>query len=217
MAKETIAEEELDRLFQGSDLVFAVEMLDAYRRENMWRLIYSKYRSFNDEDIHEVYVRALEEFIECVKNPDFDRKAPLKLFQHIVKKRAIDRARKKYGARIKAAGDLIEPLAVDLKDTKAGLEWRLMFKEEGPAFQKALDKAVSELAPKQQVAAQAMLEVYAQIREDDSPKALAARIREMTGEDCTAAKAADRWEAARENLKEKMTEAGFKHLFEDLQ
>jgi hypothetical protein len=62
-----------------------------------------------------------------------------------------------------------------------------------------------------------MLEVYDQIREDDSPKALAARIRELTGDDCTSSQAADRWEAARENLKSKMTKAGFKHLFEDIQ
>lgn len=217
MAKETITEEQLDELFACEDREFAVQMLDAYRRENMWRYIYSLYRSFDDEDIHEVYVKALEEFIECVKKPDFVPKAPLKLFQHIIKKRAIDRARKKYGARVKAAGDLIEPLAADLKDTKVGLEWKLMFKEEGPAFRKALDKAVDELAPKQHVASRAMLEVYDQIREDDSPRALAARIREMTGEDITAAKAADRWEAARENLKTKLTKAGFKHLFEDIQ
>jgi hypothetical protein len=183
----------------------------------MWRYIYSLYRSFDDEDIHEVYVKALEEFIECVKKPDFAPKAPLKLLQHIIKKRAIDRARKKCGARVKAAGDLIEPLAADLKDTKVGLEWKLMFKEESRAFRKALDKAVDELAPKQHVAARAMLEVYDQVREDDSPKALATRIRELSGDDCTSSQAADRWEAARENLKSKMTKAGFKHLFEDIQ
>jgi hypothetical protein len=217
MAKDTITEEQLDELFEGLDREFAVQMLDAYRRENMWRYIYSLYRSFDDDDIHEVYVKALEEFIECVKKPDFVPKSPLKLFQHIIKKRAIDRARKKYGARVKAAGDLIEPLAVDLKDTKVGLEWKLMFKEEGPALRKALDKAVDELAPKQQVAARAMLDVYDQIREDDSPKALAARIRVLSGDDCTSSQAADRWEAARENIKSKMTKAGFKHLFEDIQ
>ena len=214
---ETITEDELDKLFQESDRLFAVQMLDSYRRENMWRYIYSLYRSFDDEDIHEVYVKALEEFIECVKKPDFVPKAPLKLLQHIIKKRAIDRARKKYGARVKAAGDLIEPLAADLRDTKVSFEWKFMLKEEGPAFRKALDKAVDELATKQHVAAIAMLEVYDQIREDDSPKALATRIRELSGDDCTASQAADRWEAARENLKSQMIKAGFRQLFEGIQ
>jgi hypothetical protein len=96
------------------------------------------------------------------------------------------------------------------------MEWQLMFDEQKASFRKALDQAIDELAPKQRIAAVAMLEVYDQIRSDDSPKALAARIRELTGEDCTASQAADRWEAARDNLRSRMTRAGFKHLFEDL-
>lgn len=216
MAMDTITEEDLDKLFEDQDRLFAVTILDSYRRENMFRYIRSIYPSFNDEDIYEVYVKALEEFIGQVKNTDFEPKAPMRLFQHIIRMRAIDRARKKYKARMKAVGDLIEPLANDLKDTKVGLEWKLMYEEEAPAFRRALDNAVQELAPKQRVAAQAMLEVYDQIRNDDSPRALAARIREISQQDCTASQAADRWQAARDNLKSKLTKAGFKHLFEDI-
>jgi DNA-directed RNA polymerase specialized sigma24 family protein len=218
MTQDTgITDEELEQLFHEPDRRFAVQMLDTYRREHMWRYILSKCRYFDDDDIHEVYTQTLSEFIECAKKPDFDPKAPLRLFQFIARFRAIDRARKRKRARVKDVAELIEPLAVDLKDTKVSLEWNLMMKEEKAAFRKALDKAVDELAPKQRIAALAMLEVYDQVRSDDSPKALAARIREMTGEDCTASKAADRWEAARENLRSKMTKAGFKHLFEDMQ
>jgi hypothetical protein len=97
------------------------------------------------------------------------------------------------------------------------MEWRLVLKEEGQAFRQALDHAVDELAPKQRIAALAMLEVYDQVRTDDSPKALAARIREISGDDCTASQAADRWEAAKENLAKMLAKAGFRSLFEDYQ
>jgi hypothetical protein len=213
---DDISDEELERLFQASDHIFAVQMLDAYRREHMWRYIKSIYRSFKEEDLHDIYVKALEEFIECVKKPDFNPKAPIRLLKHISHKRAIDRMRSKYRARSITASDLIEPLAVDLKDSRAQMQWRLMFDEQKASFRRALDRAVDNLAPKQRTAAVAMLEVYDEIRSDESPKALAARIREMTGEDCTASQAADRWEAALENLRSAMTRAGFKHLFEDL-
>ena len=217
MATDTVTEEELEKLFAEPDRLFAIQMLDSYRREHLWRYIYSLYRAFSADDVHDVYVKALEEFVKCAEKPDFDPKAPLKLLQNIIKKRAIDRARRKYGARVKTAGDLIEPLAVDLKDTKVSLEWKRMVAEEWPAFRRALDKAVDELSSKQRIAAQAMLEMYDQIRDDESPRALAMRIRELSGDDCTASQAADRWEAARENLRTMMTKAGFKHLFEGMQ
>jgi DNA-directed RNA polymerase specialized sigma24 family protein len=218
MAKnDGISDGELEELFRDPDRRFAVQMLDAYRRENMWRYILSICRYFDDDDIHEVYVQSLREFIASAKRPDFDPKDPLRLFQHIAKLRAIDRARRKSGRRIKSAGDLIEPLAVDLKDTKLSLEWRLVIKEEWPKFRKALDEVIDELPPKQRMAALGVLEVYEEMRARKSPEPLAAWIRRMTGEDCTASQAADRWRAAKEKIEEKLTRAGFRSLFEDYQ
>ena len=215
--QEDISDDELEALFLDNDLRFAVQMLDNYRRENMWRYIKSIYRGFDQDDIHDVYTAALGEFITCAKKPDFDPKAPLRLLQRIIKLRAIDRARKKYGARAKSIDALIEPLAADLADTKRSFIWRYMLDESKAVFRQALDAAIEELTPKQRNVSIAMMEVYDQIRSDDSPKALAARIRELTGEDCTASQAADRWEAARENLRTKLIRAGFKDLLEDLQ
>ena len=215
--QEDISEAELEALFLDDDRRFAVQMLDNCRRENMWRYIKSLNRRFDQDDIHDVYNKALGEFIKCAKKPDFDPKAPLRLLQRIIKFRAIDHARKKYRARAKTIDALIEPLAADLADTKRGFLWRYMNNESKVEFRRALDAAIDELTPKQRNVSIAMLEVYDQIRSDDSPRALAARIYELTGEDCTASQAADRWVAARNNLKTILMRAGIKDPLEDLQ
>src|SRR5581483_8941026 len=66
-----VTEEELERLLR-EDPKFAVQMIDADYRENIWRYIRSRCRYFNDDDVHEVYVSTLKDFIRCIKKPDFD-------------------------------------------------------------------------------------------------------------------------------------------------
>jgi hypothetical protein len=63
MADEGIPNGELEDLFRGPDKQFAVNMFNAYRRENMYRYIVSVARYLTDEEVHDVYQKSLFEFI----------------------------------------------------------------------------------------------------------------------------------------------------------
>jgi len=217
MAKNAVVvtEDDLEQQFRGDDKKFAVQLLDSEYREHIWRYIKSICRYFTDDEIHDVYQQALGEFIRCVKKPDFDPHKPLRLIQRIAKFRAIDLARRKRASRLRNSGDLIEVLAKDLKDTRVSLEWRMILREEWPRFRQALDEAIEGLPPKQQTAALAFLEVYEVIREENSYRALAERIREMTGEDCTTVQASDNWRVARKTIAAKLRRQKFHLLIEE--
>ena len=215
MADNGISDEELEELFRGPDKLFAVTMFNAYRRENMWRFIVSVAPYLTDEQIHDAYQNTLLEFIDCVQKPDFDPVAPDRLFKKIARWRAIDQVRKKGGGKSLDLGDLVEILAADLRDTKMSFEWKFIQKEDWPKFRKALDQAIVDLPPQQKIAALGVLEVYDEMRAEGNCRPLAEWIRRVTGEDCTTAKAADRWRAAKEKIEEKLTRAGFRQLFED--
>jgi hypothetical protein len=216
MAKKAVVvtEDDLAELFKD-DKKFAVQMLDSEYREHMWRYIKSRCRYFSEEDIHDVYVQSLREFIRCVQKPNFDPHKPLRLLQHIIGLRAIDRARKKKGSRIRNLGDLVDVLARNLKDTTVDLERRMILREEWPRFRRALDKTVDDLPPKQLTTALAYLEVYEVVQEENSYRALAERIRAMTGGDCTTAQAYDNWRAARKTIEAKLRREKFNLLIEE--
>jgi DNA-directed RNA polymerase specialized sigma24 family protein len=162
-----------------------------------------------------VYQKSLGEFIRCVQKPTFDPHRPLRLLQHIASRRAIDRVRRLNGSRIPNLGDLIDVLAANLKDTTVSLGWRLIAPEEWPRFRKALDKAVDDLPSKQRTAALAYLEVYEVVEEEKSYRALAERICEMTGEDCTTVQAYDNWRAARKTIAARLRREKFNLLIEE--
>lgn len=216
MAKTTVVvtEDDLEQQFK-EDKQFAVQLLDSEYREHLWRYIKSICRYLTDDEIHDVYQKSLGEFIRCVRKPDFDPHKPLRLIQRIARFRAIDLARRKKASRIRNSGDLIEVLAEDLKDSRVSLEWKLMVRDEWPRFRRALDQAVDELPPKQQTAALAFLEVYEVVRAEKSYRALAERIREMTGNDCTTVQAADNWRVARKTIAAKLRRQNFHLLIEE--
>jgi DNA-directed RNA polymerase specialized sigma24 family protein len=216
MAKQmvVITDDALEQQF-ADDKRLAVQLLDSEYREHIWRYIRSICRYFSDDDIHDVYQSALGEFICCVKKPDFEPHKPLRLVQRIAKFRAIDLARKKKASRVRNVGSLIETLAADVKDTRISLESRTILRDEWPKFRQALDMAIDELPPKQRAAALAFVEVYEVVREEKSYRALAVRIREMTGEDCTVAQASDNWRVAKKSIEAKLRRAKFHLLVEE--
>lgn len=216
MAKNTVVvtEDDLEQQFKD-DKQFAVQLLDSEYREHLWRYIKSVCPYFTGDEIRDVYQDTLVEFIRRVRRPDFDPHKPLRLIQHIARCRAIDLARRKKASRVRNAGDLIEVLAEDLKDTKVSLEWRLTARDEWPRFRQALDQAIGDLPPKQQAAALAFLEVYEVVRAENSYRALAERIREMTGEDCTTVQASDNWRVARKTIAAKLRRQKFHLLIEE--
>ena len=215
MAKEqvVVTEEELERLLR-EDPKFAVEMIDSDYRENIWRYIRSRCRYLDDADVHEVYVKTLKDFIRCVKKPDFDPKAPLKLIFHIAKLRARDRRRVKKASAEPAFDALLDVTVEDMKDTTTRLNWQLM-KSDWPEFRATLDKLIDQLPDKQRDAMNAFVETYWEIRTQGSMQRLAEHIREQYGYDCTASQAADNVRAARETLEPKLRRAGFNLLRRD--
>jgi DNA-directed RNA polymerase specialized sigma24 family protein len=215
MAKESVVvtEDELERLFR-EDSKFAVEMLDSEYRENIWRFIRSRCRYFDDDDVHEVYVKTLKDFIRCVKKPDFDPKSPLKLVFHIATLRARDRRRAKKASVEPNFDALLEPIAQDMKDTTTRLNWQLM-KSNWPEFRALLDKLIDQLPDKQRDAMNAFVETFWEIRTQGSMRRLAEHIRQQYGYDCTAAQAADNVRAAIETLEPKLNRAGFNLLRRD--
>ena len=216
MAKNTVVvtEDDLEQQFKD-DKQFAVQLLDSEYREHLWRYIKSVCRYFTGDEIRDVYQDTLVEFIRRVKRPDFDPHKPLRLIQHIARCRAIDLALRKKASRIRNSGDLIEALAEDLKDTRVSLEWKLIMRDEWPRFRQALDQAIDDLPSKQQTAALAFLEVYEVVRAENSYRALAERIREMTGEDCTTVQASDNWRVARKAVAAKLRRQKFNLLIEE--
>jgi DNA-directed RNA polymerase specialized sigma24 family protein len=215
MAKErvVVTEDELEGLLQ-EDPKFAVAMIDSDYRENIWRYIRSRCRYFDDDDVHEVYKKTLKDFIRCVKKPDFDPRAPLKLIFHIAKLRAIDRRRAKKVSAEPKFDELLEPIAQDMKDTTTRLNWQLM-KANWPEFRAMLEKLITQLPDKQRDAMNAFVETYWEIRTQGSMRRLAEHIRQQYGYDCTASQAADNVRAAIETLEPKLTRAGFNLLRRD--
>ncbi len=208
-----VTEEELERLLL-EDPQFAVEMIDADYRENIWRYIRSLCRYFDDDDVHEVYVKTLKDFIRCVKKPDFDPKAPLKLVFHIAKKRVLDRRRAKKVSKVPIFDELLEHIASDMKDTTTRLNWLLM-KSDWPEFRAILEKLIDDLPEKQRDAMNAFVETYWEIRTQGSMQRLAENIRVQYGYDCTASQAADNVRAAIETLEPQLRRAGFNLLERD--
>lgn len=215
MAKEqvVVTEEELERLLR-EDPKFAVEMIDSDYRENIWRYIRSRCRYFDDEDVHEVYVKTLKDFIKCIKKSDFDPKSPLKLIFYIAKLRARDRRRAKKTSAQPTFDALVEPIVQDMKDTTTRLNWQLM-KSNWPEFRATLDKLIDQLPGKQRDAMNAFVETYWEIRSQGSMRRLAEQICQQYGYDCTASQAADNVRAAIETLEPKLSRAGFNLLRRD--
>ncbi|MGA2617115.1 MAG: hypothetical protein ABSF26_05850 [Thermoguttaceae bacterium] len=215
MAKErvVVTEDELERLLR-EDPKFAVEMIDSDYRENIWRYIRSRCRYFDDDDVHEVYVTTLKDFIRCVKKPDFDPKDPLKLVFHIAKLRARDRRRAKRASTEPVFDDLLDHIACDMKHTTTRLNWQLM-KSDWPEFRATLDRLIDDLPDKQRHAMNAFVETYWEIRTQGSMRRLAEQIRQQYGYDCTASQAADNVRAAIETLEPKLRRAGFNLLRRD--
>lgn len=215
MADDGISDEELEELFRSPDKLFAVTVFNAYRMENMWRFILSVAPYLTDEQVHDAYQKSLFEFIACVQKPGFDPVAPERIFKRIARFRAIDQVRKKGRGKALDLGDLVEVLAADLRDSKMSFEWKFIEKEDWPKFRKALDEAIAELPAQQKFAALGVLEVYDEMREERNARPLAEWIRNVTGDDCTTAKAADRWRTAKVKIEDKLTRAGFRKLFEE--
>jgi DNA-directed RNA polymerase specialized sigma24 family protein len=148
-----VTEEDLEQLLR-EDPKFAVEMIDSDYRENIWRYIRSRCRYFDDDDVHEVYVNTLKDFIRCVKKPEFDPKAPLKLIFHIAKLRARDRRRVKKASAEPTFDALLDVIVEDMKDTTTRLNWQLM-KSDWPEFRATLEKLIDQLPDKQRDAMKA--------------------------------------------------------------
>lgn len=215
MAKEhcVVTEDELEELLR-EDPKFAVAMIDSDYRENIWRYIRSRCRYFDDDDVHDVYVSTLKDFIRCVQKPDFDPKAPLKLIFHIAKLRARDRRRAKNASAEPTFDALIEFIVEDMKDTTTRLNWQLM-KSDWPEFRTTLENLIDQLPDKQRDAMNAFVETYWEIRTQGSMRRLAEHIRQQYGYDCTASQAADNVRAAIETLEPKLRRAGFNLLRRD--
>lgn len=215
MAKErsVVTEDELEELLR-EDPKFAVAMIDSDYRENIWRYIRSRCRYFDDDDVHDVYVTTLKDFIRCVQKPDFDPKAPLKLIFHIAKLRARDRRRGKKASAEPTFDALLEFIVEDMKDTTTRLNWQLM-KSDWPEFRTTLENLIDQLPDKQRDAMNAFVEKYWEIRTQGSMRRLAEHIRQQYGYDCTASQAADNVRAAIETLEPKLRRAGFNLLRRD--
>lgn len=215
MAKErgVVTEDELEELLR-EDPKFAVAMIDSDYRENIWRYIRSRCRYFEDDDVHEVYVKTLKDFIRCVRKPAFDPKAPLKLIFHIAKLRARDRRRAKKASAEPTFDALLEFIVQDMKDTTTRLNWQLM-KSDWPEFRATLEKLIDQLPDKQRDAMNAFVETYWEIRTQGSMRRLAEHIRQQYGYDCTASQAADNVRAAIDTLEPKLRRAGFNLLRRD--
>lgn len=203
-------EDELADLLQD-DPKFAVQMIDLDYRENIWRYIRSRCRYFDDDDIHEVYSKTLWDFIRCVKKPDFDPKEPLKLLFHIATLRARDRRRLIKASRERPFDDLLDCIAVDLKNTMTQINWQII-KSNWPEFRIVLDKLIDRLPDKQRDAMNAFVETYWEIRTQGSMRRLAEHIRQQYGYDCTASQAADNVRSAIETLEPQLRRAGFNLL-----
>jgi DNA-directed RNA polymerase specialized sigma24 family protein len=216
MAKNMVVatEDDFERQFK-EDRKSAVQVFESEYREHIWRYIKSICRYFSEDDIHDVYQQSLGEFIRCAQKPDFDPHRPLRLIQHIAGLRAIDRLRRKKDSRTRNAGDLIDVLARNLSNSRVNWECKLAVVEEWPRFHLALDKAVDELPPKQRTAALAYLEVYEVVDEEKSYRALAERVREITGEECSTVQAYANWQAARKSIAAKLRHEQFHLLIEE--
>lgn len=215
MAKDrgVVTEDDLEDLLR-EDPNFAVAMIDSDYRENIWRYIRSRCRYFDDDDLHEVYVKTLKDFIRCVRKPGFDPKAPLKLIFHIAELRARDRRRAKKASPEPTFDALLEIIVQDTKDTRTRLNWQLM-KSDWPEFRATLEELIDQLPEKQRDAMNAFVETYWEIRTQGSMRRLAEQIRQQYGYDCTASQAADNVRAAIHTLEPNLSRAGFNLLRRD--
>lgn len=120
-----------------------------------------------EHEIDDVYQETFCRLIRAVRKPNFDRtQPPMPFVQDVAWKAAYDWGRRRKRRTMESIDAAYEQIADDLKDTTVRREW-LMVKADWPKFQKALDKIIDALPPKQKVAARAFLVSYEQLRKND--------------------------------------------------
>lgn len=209
--KDILTEEEegeLEQLFR-EDPRFALDVLHADHRDHIWRFIKSVAWWLSPEDIDDIYQNTIVRLIQRVREPGFDPHKPMRIICDLARKSAIDWHRRKKRRMMPSIDDALTQIAKDRKQTKVGMEWALILKEDWPKVRTALDQAISELPPKQKAAAAAFVRVYEKQREEDSNRPIAElMMEEMPGEDMTSQQAYDNWREAKEKIVRKLERAG---------
>jgi hypothetical protein len=150
------------------------------------------------------------EIIKASKKTDFDPSEPMRLVYRIAFAKTKQYLRDKGVRNLVGLDECLEHLAADLKGTDVELRWRYLGHEEQKRFNSVLFDVISDLPKMQQYTALVFVSRYKKVRDDeDLFTSVAEGVRDLTGEDVTAAAAKGNWYRARTKIAQAMRERGF--------
>lgn len=206
-----ISEVELEAALRD-DIEFAFYILHSEFRHDIARYIKSRAYALTPADIKDVYQQTMVEFVNVVRKPGFDFKAPLRIVFDIAGKRAIDALRKKkYNPKMNIDGAL--PLiAKKMKGTRLESRWKSLDKIIRVEFFQALHDSISNLPPKLQIVARAFVENYEEFGERQVYGPLARAVSEIVGTPVNVVTVKTQWLDARSRITQDLIKKGYGDL-----
>ncbi len=165
------------------------------------------------EDIDDVYQNTMIDMLRAAKEPDFDPVRPMRLVQDIAKKRTMDRRRRRRLPMRREGPEFHDHLIKDINGSMLGI--RVKYDRiDWAEFDKALWEEIEKLPSMQKTAASCFVDVYEDVREQNSYSPLADAMGTYLRSSITVAAAKSAWHAARAKLASQLTRRGFNFLGE---
>lgn len=206
-----LSEQDLEDAFKD-DPEFGIRLLYEDYRETILRYIKSKARALQLADWLDIYQDTMKTLYEKTQEPGFDHRRPLALVFRIAQFKAIDAYRRK---KIRANPDtdaIIDHVAEDFRDSKIGMEWRLLDSLEQAEFRQALDEIIPTLPERQRIAAQVFVNNYEDLRARNTYRPLAEEMSKVVCEEVSVVAAKSAWHEAKKKIVRELASRGFKFL-----
>lgn len=203
-------EQDLEEAFRVS-AEFGLEVLHETFRYRILALIKLHGLGLSVADIDDVYQTTMIDMLRAARKPNFDASRPLRLAQDIAKKRTIDmRRRRRLRLRLESP-EFHDHLIEDIKGSRLGSQLKYE-SVDWPQFDKALWDEIGKLPPMQKTAATCFVDVYEEVRKQNSYAPLADAMGEFLQTHVTVASAKSAWHEAKAKLSRQLARRGFNFL-----
>lgn len=153
------------------------------------------------------------EMLLAARKPGFDPDRPVRLAMHIAKQRTKDRRSKCRLTSRREGNGYHDHIIEDMKATQLGLKAKCD-PIDWANFDAALWEKIGTFSPMQHAAAVCFVDVYEDVREQDSYGPLADAMTEFLGKPVSHVAAKSAWHAANKKLADDLRRRGFNFLSE---
>lgn len=210
---ETDDEKTVEDAFRDSP-EFGLEMLHELFKFAILGCIKAYGLGLRTEDIDDVYQNTMIDMLRAARKPGFNPERPLRLAQDIAKKRAVDMRRTKRLPVRREGAEFHDQLIADVNGTMLGIHVKLDAID-WAEFDRALWEEIERLPDIQRIAASCFVEVYEDVRGQNSYSPLADAMGMYLRSSVTVAAAKSAWHEAKTKLSSQLARRGFNFLGED--